>query len=85
MTSSAAAFAAFEAIRSGQWDAHMNQLMIAVGERSKILRDPTRPPPKTQSMIESGHQVWAWMNGPGAPHWEAMGTGAIVPEELRRR
>ena len=40
-------------------------------------------PPKTQEMIDSGHQVWAGMNGPLGPHWEVRGTGArISPDDL---
>lgn len=85
MSSSAAAFVATEAIRSGEWDQYIDQLAAAARARQRILRDRSQPPPKTRAMIDSGHQVWVWMGGALIPHWEVMGTGAVVPEELRRQ
>ena len=68
----AAAFAAVEAIRNGQWDAHLDQIGFAVLER-KLMFDQSKKP---AIKLPAG-QVWAWMNGPGIPHWEVRGTGAL--------
>lgn len=73
--SAAAAFAATEMIKAGEWDPYLDKLRIAVRDRQQVLEDGTQPPPKTISMLASGHQVWVWMNGPGKPHWEVRGTG----------
>jgi hypothetical protein len=73
-----AAFAATEAIRAGEWDGFLPQIRMALADRERVLRNPDQPPPKTDAMVASGHQVWAWMNGPGKPHWEVRGTGMIA-------
>jgi hypothetical protein len=78
-TSSAIAFAAIEALRDGSLDDHLEQLNAAINERQRLY-DMSRPPPRTATMIEQ-HQVWAGMNGPGRPHWEVRGTGAIWPSD----
>lgn len=77
----AAAFAAVEAIKAGEWDRALVPLLATVRERMALI-DPSKPPRMTPEMIASGHQVWVWMNGPGTPHWEVRGTGAL-PEEDR--
>lgn len=74
--SDAVAFAASEAIAAGEWDRHLHTIQVALTRRRQELEDPNHPPPRTTAMIASGHQVWAWMNGPGKPHWEVRGTGA---------
>ena len=73
-TQSAAAFAATEAIRAGEWDAYLHQIAFAVKARQKLL-DPLKKP---DIPLEPA-QRWVWMTGPGMPHWEVVGTGAIFP------
>jgi hypothetical protein len=73
-----AAFAAIESIRSGDWDAYRERLRRALTARQRELEDPDHVPAKTAEMLASGHQVWAWMQGPGKPHWEIRGTGALI-------
>jgi hypothetical protein len=74
----AAAFAATESIRAGDWDAALIPLLQVIQDRRRRLEDMSEPPPKTREMIASGHQVWVGMNGPGKPHWEVRGTGALL-------
>lgn len=74
----AAAFAATEAIAAGEWDRHLLALWRAVRER-RMLTDRSKPP---TIPTPERHQVWVWMNGPGAPHWEIRGTGVIFDEDL---
>lgn len=79
VSQSAAAFAASEAIKGGEWDRFLAQIGSAVRERQMVLdhtRKPTIPLPPGQ--------VWAWMHGPGTPHWEPRGTGALVPDVVVR-
>lgn len=83
-SASAAAFAAVTAIEDGEWDWNLQSIARSITRRL-VLIDHTKPPRLTAEMIASGHQVWAWMNGLGTPHWEVRGTGAIVPEEMRRK
>lgn len=75
--SSAAAFAANEAIRSGEFDSFLDELLRTVQARRELI-DHSRKP---KTWLPPG-QVWAWMNGPGTPHWEPRGTGVILPPEL---
>lgn len=72
-----AAFAASEAIRAGEWDDHLQQLAWEVKKRQELY-DRARPPRLTTPPEK--HQVWAWMNGPGRPHWEIRGTGLVLDE-----
>jgi hypothetical protein len=74
--SAPAAFAAAEAVRSGEWDDYLLALKQAIHDRERILQDEENVPPQTVTMQASGHQVWVWMQGPGKPHWEVRGTGA---------
>lgn len=78
--SDAAAFAAHEAIRAGNWDRHLTALMLAVRDRQEVL-NPYRPP----SLPLPSGQVWAWMGGATPPHWEACGTGALLDPSERQR
>lgn len=75
MTAEALAFAAVTAIENGEWDRFLAQIALAVRRRLMLLdrtRQPSEPLPRGQ--------VWVWMNGPGTPHWEIRGTGALVEE-----
>lgn len=68
------AFAAREAIEAGEWDRFLVSLAVAVRKRMELIdrsKKPSEPPPP--------YQHWVWMNGPGTPHWEIVGTGAILP------
>lgn len=40
--------------------------------------NPDQPP--SRNGLER-HQVWVWMNGPGHPHWEIRGTGALLEDD----
>lgn len=73
-THSIESFAAVQHIEAGDWDRHLVQVAAAARWRLKLL-DQNKQPPRTG--LES-HQVWAWMNGPGTPHWEVRGTGALL-------
>jgi hypothetical protein len=44
-----------------------------------VLLDSRKPPWRPRTM--ESHQLWVWMNGPGAPHWEVRGTGVFMEEE----
>ena len=72
MTStSAAAFAAHEAIRSGEWDEFLPGLNEVLKERMRMLA-----PPKVTPEMEASGQVWVWIKGWGSPGgWEIRGTG----------
>jgi hypothetical protein len=74
--SAAQAFAAGEAVKSGDFDRYLVGLLTSIRQRLALI-DHTRSPSRVG--LES-HQVWAWMNGPGTPHWEIRGTGAIWPD-----
>lgn len=39
-----------------------------------MYMNPTHPP----RIPLSAGLVWAWMNGPGTPHWAIVGTGVVV-------
>lgn len=72
------AFGTVEGIASGEWDRFLPKILIAVRDRQRVLENHEKIPPKTRSMIVSGHQVWVWMQGPGKPHWEIRGTGLVL-------
>jgi hypothetical protein len=46
------------------------------GDIPEELIDRNNRPSDNLPGMES-HQVWVWMNGPGKPHWEIRGTGAM--------
>lgn len=70
------AFAATEAIRSGDWDDFIGPLFVAITKRRELYNQKKSP---SRAGLED-HQVWAWMNGPGRPHWEVRGTGLVLDE-----
>ena len=41
------------------------------------LLDFDNPPERNLPGMEP-HQFWIWMNGPGKPHYEIRGTGAML-------
>jgi hypothetical protein len=71
-------FAASEAIQSGELDDYLDQLLVVIQARRRLY-DMTRSPARTPEMVANG-QVWAGMNGPGRPHWEVRGTGAMMSD-----
>lgn len=71
--SSAAAFAATEAIKAGEWDRHLAQIQMAVSDRLRVT-DRTRTP---NIPLPPG-QVWVWMNDP-VNEWQPRGTGVVFP------
>ena len=57
MNAAAAAFAATECIKAGEWDGYLPELWRVVRERRMLTdrsKSPTIPTPER-------HQVWAWM------------------------
>lgn len=75
MSASAAAFAATEAIKAGEFDRHLHQIEDALRHRRMILdhrNKPSIPLPKGQ--------VWVWMNHP-LNRWEPRGTGVSIITE----
>jgi hypothetical protein len=72
-TDSIEAFAAVTHIKAGDWDRFLVPILAAARERADLLNPDV--PPRTR--LPQG-QVWAWMNGPGAPHWETRGAGVPV-------
>jgi hypothetical protein len=66
-----------QAIEAGECDRHLEQILTAAKARLELV-DPTKPP---RRQPPEPHQVWAWMSGPGAPHWQIVGTGARLPTE----
>lgn len=79
-TASSASFAAHQAIDAGQWDDFLTPLFVAIQRRRELYNHKKQPP----RFGMASHQVWAWMNGPGAPHWEVRGTGAVLDPETER-
>jgi hypothetical protein len=72
--SDAAAFAAAEAIRTGEWDEHLTTLEVLVKRRwDHIIHDHTTKP----SLWLPEGQVWVWMNEP-VNRWEPRGTGVVL-------
>jgi hypothetical protein len=67
---SAQAFAATEAIRSGDWDAFLPSLRRAVYDRAQLLNPKEEP----SRVGLAPHQAWVWMDHSGTPHWEVKGT-----------
>lgn len=72
MTTDAAAFAALQAIESGEWDRHLQTLGLAIRDREAIY-DQKRVP---RRVLPPG-QVWTWLNDP-VNRWEPRGTGVIM-------
>ena len=72
----AAAFAAVEAIRAGDFDGYLGAITQTIRERRR-LTDPSRPPLRTAKMDETA-QVWVWLNREDGGAWEVRGTGAIL-------
>jgi hypothetical protein len=52
--SAPAAFAAAEAVRSGEWDDYLLALKQAIHDRERILQDEENVPPQTVTMQASG-------------------------------
>lgn len=73
--SSAAAFAASQAITDGEWDKSLFPLLLAIKDRMELINHDKKP----ARSLPAG-QIWVWMGGPGTPHWEVVGTGALPPE-----
>lgn len=70
-TSAALAFAYLMAVEDGEVDRTLIMVKRAITERQMLInhdKSPKRPLPEGQ--------VWAWMHGPGTPHWEVRWTGA---------
>lgn len=61
-TSDAAAFAAWTAIKAGEWDDHLRSLVDAI-RRRQALYDHKREP---RGQLPEG-QVWVWMQGANPP------------------
>lgn len=68
----AVAFAFAMAVEDGCVDRNLLLIRAAVNERLELINEQ-RPP---RIKLPAG-QVWVWMNGPGAPHWERRGTGVV--------
>lgn len=67
---------ALERIGEGEWDFFLAKLYEAVTQRI-AMTNHAHPP---NIPLRSG-LVWAWMKGPGTPHWEKVGTGAVISDE----
>jgi hypothetical protein len=74
----AAAFAASEAVTSGEWDDHLVALFVATRARMRLLK-----PPRTTAAMRAAGQVWVWLQPPGVPGaWEIRGTGVTSKDLL---
>lgn len=69
--SAALAFAYLMAVEDGEVDKTLQMVKAAILARQELINHD-KPPRKK---LPQG-QVWAWMNGPGTPHWEVRWTGA---------
>lgn len=76
---SALGYAASRAIEDGLLDDHLMQLHLAIQQRNRALRDPSKPPARHGGM--EAHQLWVWMAGGAPPRWEIRGTGLVLDPE----
>lgn len=76
-TITALTFAMCEAIDVGDADDLLLSVRRSVLNRLRVLQNPDTPPADTEAMIAQ-RQLWVWMYGPGKPHWEIRGTGALL-------